>query len=184
MAKRNTRWFIPTWTLVALGLLLNVLSAVMTNFYIDDATRQANELIQQQKGNEKLITLIWQQTETVERKREHVLELVAMSEMQGVPLPEPIQKQVIQALSYWLPNQTVMVTVSDIPALMEQLSVVQVELRENINQLYLDNVELIEVYSEKMKSISQLRNLALFLQILGLALVLSRDLNRRDYKYK
>ncbi|PSW20695.1 hypothetical protein C9I98_07570 [Photobacterium sanctipauli] len=181
---KGRKWFIPTWTLVAVGLLLNVISALMTNFYIDDATRQANELVQQQQSNEKLITLIWQQVETVERKREHTLELVALSEMQGDVLPKPILEQVIQDLSYWLPNQNVDISVSSISVLMEQLNSVQVEQRDKINQLYLDNLELIAVHAEKMKSISQLRNLALFLQILGLALVLSRDLSRRDYAHR
>ena len=60
---------------------------------------------------------------------------------------------------------------------MEELNKVQYEQREKINQLYLDNLELVEQHADKMKTISQLRNLALFLQIIGLGLVLARDLS-------
>ena len=65
---------------------------------------------------------------------------------------------------------------------MEALNDVQAEQREKINDLYLANQELINDNAEKMKAISRLRNLALFLQVLGLAFVLARDLNRKDYR--
>ena len=81
-------WTIPTWILVATGLLLNIISALMTNFLIDDATRQANELVQMQQNNDKLINLTWQQVESVERKRELALLLVSSSEHAKQPIAE------------------------------------------------------------------------------------------------
>lgn len=181
MTYSKVKWTIPTWTVVGIGLLLNVVSALMTNFYIDDATRQANELIQQQQGNEKLISLVWQQVETVERKREHILVLLAVSDVAQADLPESIKYQLTHDLNYWLPDNNIKLTLDNLPDLMERVDSVQQTLRDKINQLYLDNLDFIAIYSEKMKSISRLRNLALFLQIIGLALVLARDLNWRDY---
>ncbi|MGF1759237.1 hypothetical protein L4D76_15100 [Photobacterium sagamiensis] len=172
---------IPTWTLVGIGLLLNVVSALMTNFYIDDATRQANSLIQQQANNDKLITLTWQQVETVERKREHVLGLMANSDLMNKPLAPEITQQVISDLNYWIKNEISTLSLNGVSPLMVELNEVQVEQRDKINHLYLKNLDLIDLYSDEMKYISRLRNLALFLQIVGLGLVLSRDLSRHDY---
>lgn len=176
------KWTVPTWILVATGLLLNIISALMTNFYIDDATRQANELIQKQQSNDKLISLTWQQVETVERKREYALQLISSSEFHKQPIAKEISLQVINELNYWLEDTIDNLSLISIPDLMLALDKVQFEQREKINQLYLENLGLIEIHSDKMKSISQLRNLALFLQVIGLALVLARDLNRRDYR--
>lgn len=171
---------IPTWSLVATGLLLNVISALMTNFYIDDATRQANSLLQKQASNDKLITLIWQQVETVERKREHILELMANSELMNKPLVPEIMQQVISDLNDWIKNEVSTLSLDGISSLMVELNEVQVEQRDKINLLYLESLDLIDLYSNKMGYISRLRNLALFLQVIGLGLVLSRDLSRRD----
>ncbi|MCW8328517.1 hypothetical protein MD588_06825 [Photobacterium sp. SDRW27] len=175
-------WTVPTWTLVATGLLLNIISALMTNFFIDDATRQANDLIKMQQDNDKLINLIWQQVETVERKREQVLDLVSASEMAKRPIAKEVSEQVIADINYWLDNKIDNLALNSIPLLMSNLNKVQVEQRDKINQLYLDNLDLIEIHLAKMKSISQLRNLALFLQIIGLALVLARDLKKYEYR--
>ena len=170
---------IPTWTLVGIGLVLNVVSALMTNFYIDDVTRQANSLIQQQANNDKLITLIWQQVETVERKREHVLGLMANRDLMNKPLAPEIMEQVISDLNYWIKNGVPILSLDGIPSLMVELNQVQVEQRDKINHLYVESLNLIDLYSDEMKYISRLRNLALFLQVIGLGLVLSRDLSRR-----
>jgi hypothetical protein len=175
------KWTVPTWILVATGLLLNVISALMTNFFIDDITRQTNEIIQRQQNNEELISLTWQQVETVERKREFVLQLLSASQLHKQPIAKEVTDQVINELNYWLDKKIERLVLEDIPALMVAIDDIQHNQREKINQLYLENLELLEIHDDKMKSISRLRNLALFLQVIGLALVLARDLNRREY---
>jgi hypothetical protein len=184
MSNFKMAWRIPTWVLVGIGLLLNVVSAFMTNFYIDDSTRQINSQIQQQASNDKLITLIWQQVETVERKKEHVLELLSNSEYMSKPLIPEIKNQVMSDLTYWLGDDVASLSITTLSNLMGKINTVQFEQREKINQLYLDNLELIDSYTSEMEYISQLRSLALFLQVIGLGLVLSRDLSRRDYDEK
>ncbi|MDV5168004.1 hypothetical protein [Photobacterium rosenbergii] len=185
MAQLSSRkWQVPTWTLVAVGLLLNIISALITNFYIDDLTRQSNDIVQRQQSNEKLIQLIWQQVETVERKREHTLVILSAAEMTETSLPIEVAKQIEYEITYWLPENSIELSIENVPALMEALNEVQAGQREKINDLYLQNQMLIDENAEKMKAISRLRNLALFLQVLGLALVLARDLNWRDDRYR
>lgn len=182
MGLVSKKWQVPTWTLVAIGLILNIVSALLTNFYIDDLTRQSNDIVQRQQGNEKLIQLIWQQVETVERKREHVLVILNVADMMQSSIPSEVAAQIEHDIAYWLPDTPVELSIENIPSLMLALNDVQAEQREKINNLYLANQELINNNAEKMKAISRLRNLALFLQVLGLAFVLARDLNRKDYR--
>ncbi|MBY5944925.1 hypothetical protein [Photobacterium rosenbergii] len=176
----SIKWQVPTWTLVAVGLLLNIVSALITNFYIDDLTRQSNDINQRQQSNEKLIQLIWQQVETVERKREHTLVILNAAEMMQSALPEEIVEQIQHDIGYWLPDTPLDLNIENVPELMEALDGVQASQREKINDLYLENQVFIEDNAEKMKAISRLRNLALFLQVLGLAFVLARDLNWKE----
>ncbi|MGF1687219.1 hypothetical protein L4C36_11085 [Photobacterium japonica] len=172
---------LPTWVVVGLGLLLNIVSALMTNFYIDDATQQANVLVQEQQSNDKLIRLVWQQVETLSRKREHIMTVLTVSEVSGQKIPAAIDREIVKALDDWLPQAPETISVATLPSMMDQLDEAQRELRDNVDRLYLDNLRLIAEHAQKMEDISQMRNLALFLQMIGLALVLARDLNRRDY---
>ncbi len=110
------------------------------------------------------------------------MQLISSSKLNKQPIAIEISQQVISELNYWLDEKIERLSLSEIPRLMVVMNNVQQSQREKINQLYLDNLELVEIHDEKMKSISQLRNLALFLQIIGLSLVLARDLNRRDYR--
>ncbi|AJR06354.1 hypothetical protein C9J03_13375 [Photobacterium gaetbulicola] len=171
------KWRVPTWTLVAVGLLFNIVSALLTNFYIDDLNRQTNEIAQLQQNNDKLIQLTWQQLETVERKREHLLEVLNAAEIVGASVPEEIAAHLARDMAYWLPDASIVPDIKGVPALMAALDVVQDEHREKINNLYLTNQALIGENAKKTEAVSRLRSLALFLQMLGLALVLARDLN-------
>ena len=102
----SIKWQVPTWTLVAIGLLLNIISALLTNFYIDDLTRQSNEIVQRQQNNEKLIQLTWQQVETVERKREHVLVILNAAEMMQSSLPIQVSAQIEHDMNYWIADKS------------------------------------------------------------------------------
>ena len=152
----SIKWQVPTWTLVAMGLLLNILSALITNFYIDDLTRQSSEIAQSQQNNEKLIQLTWQQVETVERKREHVLVILNAAEMMQSPLPEAVATQVANEIGYWLSDKRIELNIENLPAIMKAFDEVQSGQRDKINDLYLENQTLIEANADKMKAISRL----------------------------
>lgn len=173
------KWWIPTWVFVATGLALNIISALMTNFLIDDANREASALIQQQESHEKLINLTWKQVESIERKRELVLLLLSLAEVNEQSVPEPVQLQIISELQDWINTSVTELTMTNLSAVMQGMNDTQRVHRNKINQLYIQNLALAQSYEHKVKSISRQRNLALFLQILGLALMLARDLNRR-----
>ncbi|OAN11704.1 hypothetical protein A3K86_20015 [Photobacterium jeanii] len=177
-------WQIPTWTLVAVGLLLNIISALMTNFYIEGATQDANRLTQQQIANDKLIALTWQQVEALDRKKEFLLMMARVGEASATTMSLELASLVSSDLKVWLDEVPKQLTLVELPNILMALENIQAEQREKVNQLYIENLTLIERYASKSKSISMLRSLALFLQIIGLALVLSRDLSKRDYVKK
>ncbi|UTV29725.1 hypothetical protein [Photobacterium atrarenae] len=172
------RWRVPVWIFVATGLVLNIISALLTNFSIDNINREANAILQQQESHEKLIELTWQQVETIERKRELILLLVSLSEGNEQPLPQTVKEQVVTEVHDWLNINISNLSTVDVPAIMQGMNDNQREYRNKINQLYIQNLALTQSHENKMNSISRLRNLALFLQILGLAFLLVRDLNR------
>ncbi|MGF1833415.1 hypothetical protein [Photobacterium sanguinicancri] len=176
------RWQIPTWSVVATGLLMNIVSALMTNFHIEGETQAANTLTQQQIRNDKLIALTWQQVEAVDRKREYLLTLLVVSESNGHIISEYLSRFIRDDIQSWIDEPVEEISQDALPIIMDKLVNVQSLQRDKINQLYIENLALIDSHAIKAKNISMLKSLALFLQIIGLGLVLARDLNRRDYK--
>ncbi|WP_261858963.1 hypothetical protein [Photobacterium sanguinicancri] len=176
------RWQIPTWSVVATGLLMNIVSALMTNFYIEGETQAANTLTQQQIRNDKLIALTWQQVEAIDRKREYLLTLLVVSESNGHIISEYLSRFIRDDIQSWIDEPVEEISQDALPIIMDKLVKVQSLQRDKINQLYIENLTLIDSHAIKAKNISMLKSLALFLQIIGLGLVLARDLNRRDYK--
>ncbi|QUJ66204.1 hypothetical protein KDD30_08330 [Photobacterium sp. GJ3] len=174
------KWAVPTWALVATGLLLNILSALMTNFYIEGTTVEANRLVQQQHGNDKLISLTWQQIESLEQKKELVLILVSISETSQASLPVSVAQELQRQLEHWQVSIPAALSAESVQHTMTAVNAEQALLRDKINQLFIDNLALNSEYAQRMTTISGLRSLALFLQIIGLALILARDLSWRQ----
>lgn len=166
---------LPTWVIVAIGLVMNIVAALMTNFVIDDLGKQAASYVETQSANAQLIQLSWQQVDALERRRETILTIMATRPQESA-LPVPFAHQLLQPFS----------NMADMPINSENLSKImkgidekQDLLRNKIDALYLNNLQLSDSQREITGSISGYRNLALFLQILGLALIMARDLSRK-----
>ncbi len=167
---------IPTWILVTIGLLLNILSALMTNSFIDGKNLKVSQLQQRQVQNLRRIELTWQQIESLERKRENLLSLLNSEGKTG--LATEISRQIHSDLSIRLTTALPEIKLTVLPAIMRQIDNNQARHRNDIDDIFLTNLTLMEQQDELSSNISKLRNLALFLQILGLALILARDLKR------
>lgn len=169
------RTSIPTWVIVAIGLVMNIVAALMTNFVIDDLGEQAGSYAETQRANAQLIQLTWQQVDALERRRETILTIMATRPHEAV-LPAPFVQQLLQPFS----TMAAMPLHRDnLDTLMAGIDSQQDLLRNKIDTLYLDNLQLRDSEREISASISGYRNLALFLQILGLALIMARDLSRK-----
>jgi uncharacterized protein involved in cysteine biosynthesis len=168
-----------TQVLVSIGLLFNVVAALMTNFYIDRVSQDAHKLVQQQSANDNLIRQTWLQIDALERKRELILSLLTSAAHNQQSIPTPVQALLRNDLKYWLDMAALpRLELENLPQLDQQIAKVQDQQRNRIDDWYLQNLDLMDDYTEQMGWISSLRNLALFLQIIGLALILARDLSR------
>ncbi|MGY5451665.1 hypothetical protein ACVFI8_12075 [Agarivorans sp. MS3-6] len=171
--------FTRTQVLVSIGLLFNIVAALMTNFYIDSVSQEAHQWVQQQQANDNLIKQTWLQIESLERKRELILNLVSNEAQTQRDIPMAVQQLLAKDLQYWLEmGEVPSISLSNVNQLDTLVSTVQSQLRERIDNWYLQNIDFMSTYTEQMGTISSLRNLALFLQIMGLALILARDLSR------
>ncbi|MGF1706806.1 hypothetical protein [Enterovibrio baiacu] len=167
---------IPTWAIVATGLVLNVAAALMTNFVIDDLGEKATAVAERQTNNNQLIQLSWQQADALERRREAILVVLALTPA-DIRVSESVAVTLLDAFTDM--NDTPL-TRENMPSIMAKINDQQDLLRNKIDTLYLDNLQMAENQYEFNRQISAYRNLALFLQVFGLALIMARDLNRKQ----
>jgi len=163
---------VPTWLVVLIGLLFNISAALVTHFLIDGKTNQLNNISMQMDSNDKEISLLWIQIEGIERKRETLYLL----RNQGA-LDKVIAQQFSRLLALHL-QQTI--ALDDIALLDQQIDSYQSHIRDEIDNKFFLNLELVELETVLQSDVSSLRNWSIFLQMIGLSLILARDLNRRS----
>ena len=83
-----------------------------------------------------------------------------------------------QQLSLWVDKDIPAISIANLPLLMQKINQAQEIQRNIINDLYLANVLIMETMQKMDEKSANYKNIALFLQILGLALILARDLRR------
>ena len=166
---------LPTWLVVLTGLLFNISAALITHFIIEGKDRQLNTLSIQVSRNNKEIDLFWTQIEGIERKRETLYLLLNEG-----GLDDNIKQQFSILLKNHLQQETPFISLQNINELDRQINDYQGHLREKIDNRYFLNLELAELEMDLKKQISRLRNWSIFLQMIGLSLILARDLSRKN----
>lgn len=164
---------IATWHLVALGILLNILSALLTNGMIDEKNQQVAQLKQSEAIATQRIDELWQQIQESERKRELFLVLWADRAVLSDEMIGYLHKIIAR---FNLNDSAPADELKEIMALFDHY---QQSLRDEIDTLWLDNSSRKEKLPELYQAISHLRSLALFLQLAGLILLVARDLSGR-----
>ena len=162
---------VPTWSVVLIGLLFNILAALVTHFLIDEKTNHLNSLAMQMNNNEKEISLLWVQIEGIERKRETLYLLINQGQ-----LDEVIARQFSRLLAFHLHQE---ISLTDIESVDNKIDAYQEQIRNEIDNKFFLNLELVELQMYLHSDISSLRNWSIFLQMIGLSLILARDLSRR-----
>ena len=165
---------LPTWLIVLIGLLFNISAALVTHFMIDEKNNQLNMLSMQMNSNNKEMDLLWLQIEGIERKREVLYLLLNQGE-----LKEPIAKQFSRLLESHLHQKIPAAVLLSITDLDLQINDYQNNIREEIDNKFFLNLELADLEMILRKEISTLRNWSIFLQMIGLSLILARDLSRK-----
>jgi len=162
---------VPTWLVVLIGLLFNISAALVTHFLIDGKTNQLNSLSMQMNSNEKEISLLWVQIEGIERKRETLYLLLNQGNLDKI-----VEQQFSHLLALHLQEK---ISLSNIQLVDQKIDAYQSEVRNEIDDKFFLNLELVELQVALQSEIATLRNWSIFLQMIGLSLILARDLTRK-----
>ncbi|WP_028864634.1 hypothetical protein [Psychromonas aquimarina] len=165
---------LPTWMIVLTGLVFNISSALVTHFIIDGKSSQLNSLALQMSNNSKEMGLLWSQIEGIERKRETLYLLLNQGK-----LKEPIAQQYALLLESFLHQKVPAALLQDVRSLDLIINDYQNNIRNSIDNKYFLNLELMDLQLYLRKEVSTLRNWSIFLQMIGLSLILARDLSRK-----
>ena len=165
--------FCPAWLLVSIGLLMNVVAILLTSIILDKNTMQQLNRHEQQQQNVYLIQQAWNKLDILERKQEWLLLYLQSQEQQ-----ESLDQVALQQLAPWLfdGNDLSQYELDNTLAMFETA---RQDQRDRIDNWYLDNLRLQRQIGAYREEYLWYRNVALLLQIFGLALILSRDLGWR-----
>jgi hypothetical protein len=165
---------LSTWMVVLIGLVFNISSALITHFIIEGKDQQLSMLSTQAARNSKEIDLFWIQIEGMERKRETLYLLLNQESLKN-----NVAQQFSILLKTYLHQEISVTALQNISELDLIINDYQDDLREKIDNKYFLNLELVELEMLLKQQISRLRNWSIFLQMIGLSLILARDLSRK-----
>ncbi|MGL6260107.1 DNA mismatch repair protein [Vibrio sp. WXL210] len=166
----------PPWVLVLIGLVLNVMAILVSSLVLDSINQNISALKAREAQNQYAITLDWNSVETLERKREVTLLHMHLANL--APANPKITQSLIDQLQLWTSTMVSELSVETVSEVMLAIDQSQQQFRNRIDSHYLDNLEVAEQVQSWEEKLVHYKNIALFLQIFGLALILARDLAR------
>ena len=183
VSKRTMRKFFKPWVLVASGVIMNIVSALIVHTFVERNMHQVDDLMQQSSRVDSRIDTLWENYRSLQDQQMYFTTLL-LTANPGDQL-EAAQTLVRGALSTLLTRQKLTdqeiapgpVQVAQLDAL---ISAIQQSLLQQIDAIYLEKLSVEQQRMRITESNERLNSIALFLQLLGLILVLARDLARRD----
>ncbi|WP_261818017.1 hypothetical protein [Vibrio gallicus] len=167
------RYWPPAWLLVLIGLLLNVLAILLSSQVIDDLVTKNVGLAEARDNNQRSIQLAWNRIENLERKNE-----ILLLTLSNHTVAQPVLDELKVQIETWTGKPIPRVNVDNLQTLSLLIEQQQDQQRDIIDEYYFENVSLMEQMQANSIAMSHYKNIALFLQIFGLALILARDLKR------
>ncbi|MEZ8035441.1 MULTISPECIES: DNA mismatch repair protein [Vibrio] len=167
----------PAWAIVLAGLILNIMAIVMSSLVLDKIEAEKAEYNDRKFGNVYSIQLAWNTIETLERKREAIL--IHLDKPETVQPTTVLDEALRGQLRRWVSSEVPNISLANLPKLMMLINSAQESQRTRIDDYYLDNLTLVELIQRLDEKMAFYQNIALFLQVFGLALILARDLARR-----
>jgi hypothetical protein len=183
MTRFNADRLLAPWVFVLSGVVFNILSAVITHYFIGLNTDEINALDRQVNNKQVLIDSLWQSRTELERKKEFFILLLAS------PTNEPestgnLYRDYLGEMSntYALDQFKSRIEQSngnELELLLDLGQAAQSAIIESINSTYFETLALQEAKMPLERDNSRLFSIAIFLQVIGLILVLARDLRRQ-----
>ncbi|MBM7034871.1 DNA mismatch repair protein [Vibrio ulleungensis] len=162
------------WVLVLLGLLLNIVAMLISSTKIEQLDSAISALNDINDENSYAIQRAWSSVDTLERKKENLV--LYMSTMPT--LNQQTASLVSSQLSPWLIEPPETLSNSNVQLWFDAIDHAQSRHRNDIDQYYLQTLEINEQVTQQQITVSWFKQIALFLQVFGLALILARDLSK------
>ena len=182
MTKSRLDRFLAPWVFVSIGVIFNVLSAVITHYFISLNNDEINDIDRQIQGKQVLIDSLWQSKIEVERKKEFFILLLSIESGKRTAtenlyrdyLSELVNSHSLQGFK----NRIEEDQDGDLNLLLVLSTAAQTSIIDLINEAYFETLVLQESRMPLERDNSRLFSIAIFLQVIGLILVLARDLRR------
>lgn len=182
MSKSRLDRLLAPWVFVLSGIIFNILAAVITHYFIGLNNDQIAVLERDIQNKQVLIDSLWQSRVEVERKQEFFI-LLLTSQAESSAIIETYYRDYLDGLvnthglkEFNSPEKRAMT--KNIELLIAISSAAQKTIIESINATYFEILELQEAKMPLEQDNSRLFSIAIFLQVIGLILVLARDLRR------
>jgi hypothetical protein len=182
MSKSRLDRLLAPWVFVLTGIIFNILSAVITHYFIGLNNDQINVLERDIQNQQVLIESLWQSRIEVERKQEFFILLLSKQPDNPAIVESHYQEYLadlvnIHGLKEFVSRKKLPMK-NDIELLLAISNAAQKSIIESINATYFETLELQEAIMPLEQDNSRLFSIAIFLQVIGLILVLARDLRR------
>lgn len=176
----NIKSYLKPWVLISIGIAMNIISAVMTHYFISENNAELNAIETKISNITSNIEQQWQSKTELERKKEFVLLLLNSHNNQ--PLNPEIKTYLLHHLSvvkeFYLNDKSKTEELS-IQQTIEITEKAQNKLIKEISDQYFNKLELESEKEPLSANNALLYSIAIFMQLIGLILVLSRDLARQ-----
>ena len=160
------------WHLILFGIGLTIIAALMQHISIAQKFAQLEEIEGRLTNLDGRIDSLWQQHVEAERKKEFAALISSDSHKDNA--------KAHAALANYLKSIHSSETQPEDSDPISAISRLQLQLRDQIDDLYFERIEQSKAQRPLQREIDTTRNIALLLQLLGLILVLSKDLAKRD----
>lgn len=180
--SRKWKKLLTPWGLVILGVLFNILAALITNYFITVNNEKLAQLDERVEIIETRINNYWQDRQNIERKMEFILLLQQQDRLQSGKQRDPFVGQYIKGFMQQIRKQYNLAENKDdtlnSQKVIEIVQQTQEQIVNDIDEIYFDKL-LLEKEKQVLAGINtRLMSIALFLQLLGLILILVKDFQR------
>lgn len=172
---------IKPWTLVITGIIFNICSAVIAHYFIGMNNQQLNRLEQKISQYDTFIESQWRTKTSMDRKQEFLLLLLTQS---AEPVSPAIRQYVVKQLNDTKARQEIsdqqfeINSRLDFDTINSFIELVKQKIIDSINDSYLQRIDIENQQIPLQKKNTLLLTISIFLQVLGLILVLAKDVNR------
>jgi hypothetical protein len=172
------------WVFVLTGVVFNISSAVITHYFIGLNNDRIAEIDRMINNKQVLIDSLWQSKTEIERKKEFfILYYGQAGKSPMAALVDRYYQDYLHKItgSYELKELEAEIenhAAGDLDFLLEFSAATETFIIESINDSYFEKLDLEATRSPIEQRNSQLFSIAIFLQVIGLILILARDLRK------